>query len=150
MGMTYDKYYGFGFDYNAIDDNELLLFFKNHHETILKIDEDFAQESNKDDADIDELLDLGEMIEPAYGWNVGSFAGLISEVMRLETDIGFGAYSDTESGDIYIMWESTFPWKLNDKEKSLTYESLTEIIDKYTDELGVRDVADYHSVEVFG
>lgn len=73
----------------------------------------------------------------------GSITDIISFIMHKETDIAFESFSASEEGYKCVLFTACFPWRLNDIEKGLTYDSLIEIIRPYADELGIDYVGDH-------
>lgn len=133
---------GYGFKVFASDES-LRNFILNHENTVKELENGIA------------LLDytknnFSEAFNPKedfYDWENEStgdcgFYGIIADVMGRETGITFDfrtAYivkDNCETKEDVIIFESGYPWMLNEVEKTLTLEDLTEIIESYINELG--------------
>lgn len=49
-----------------------------------------------------------------------------------------------------VVFETGYPWQLNETEKNLTEEKLKEICKTYMDKIGLIDEPDYLELEYFG
>lgn len=139
MGCTIN---GYGFEVCASDES-LRNFILNHGDIIKELVNgtavlDYAKNNSND---------TFNPKEDFYDWENEStgdcgFYGIIADVMGRETGITFDfrtAYfveDDCEEKKDFIIFEAGYPWMLNDIEKTLTLDNLTEIFQKYIGELG--------------
>lgn len=150
--------YGYGFSIQNVTEKALAVFILNHRDVFS------ANEEEKEVCELAELVLNDKTVEEELFTSLDDyedkitghtgFGGAISNIMSRETEIGF-SYEETTSFDRYaekyILFPECFPWRLNDKEKELTEESLFAIMATYVMELHLDvDDIDYQDVEYYG
>jgi len=75
--------------------------------------------------------------EAREAWNSISASEPVSLIMSYETGIGFDYAPQTDFCEDCVIFRESFPWRYNDKEKSMTFEDLRAIMEQYADELGI-------------
>ena len=139
-----DKIRGFGFLTNNLDEKKLLNFVRNHENTIInntKPNDPMRGlvEYAKTHTDIDcDLLTFSAMFCEIVSENTRVYhhEAIIANVIYYETGIRFGYYGFDDGCLSAVLFESAFPWELNDIEKTITTrEQMFNILRKYTDEL---------------
>ena len=80
------------------------------------------------------------------------YGAVISNIISRETEIRF---SFRPAADDYgtlasVVFEESYPWQLNETEKTLDEETLFDICKKYMDELKIDEKPDYLSLEYYG
>lgn len=152
MSMRSSFIYGFGFNSDC-NEGKLIDFIKNHKETFC--------ESDKEKELYEEILDyteneydLKDLFEDYSCDNTGTegVGAVIANIMSRETGIEFvycqsDANCDTPAS---VVFDEKYPWLLNETEKELTEEKLSNICKKYMDELGITDDPDYLELEYYG
>lgn len=154
MSMRSSFVYGYGFVIDVIEDEKLIDFIKNHKDTFCKSDNEkelFEEmlEYTKDEYDLEDFF---EVYECEMTGMEGSGA-VISNVISRETGIRVEYQMGQADCDSYpsVLFTETYPWLLNEKERNLTVESLTEILLPYVEELGLskKDI-DALEIEYYG
>lgn len=159
MSMRTSIIYGFGF-HSDCEPAKFVEFLKKHKESFCETPEEnkiFSELMEKTNngtemPDIDDIIiNLFDHYSCRLSCNEG-YGAAISNVMSRETDIRFSYRSPDDSCDTYaaVIFEETFPWNLNEKEKALTNEEITNICEKYAEELGIIEEPDYLAQEYYG
>lgn len=98
--------------------------------------------------------DLEDLFKDYSCDNTGTegVGAVIANIMSRETGIEFAycqpdANCDTPAS---IIFDEKYPWLLNETEKELTEEKLSNICKKYMDELGIADDPDFLELEYYG
>lgn len=142
---------GYGFDPGKIEVGKLVVFIMNHSEAFVKYEweQKYLEEiSALKETEYDELDNILWDYECSCSGGTSMYSA-ISNIMSRETGIVF-AFERGEDKEA-IMFESAFPWWLNDKEKSLTEKELHIIIWTYAKELGLEEKEiDYCYVTYWG
>ena len=130
---------GYGFDPGKIETGKLVDFIKNHSETFVRTN--WGQKYLEEilalkETEYDELNNILCEYECSCSGSTSMYSA-ISNIMSRETGVIF-AYEIGDSEEA-IMFESAFPWWLNDKEKNLTEKELHNIIWSYAEELGLKE-----------
>lgn len=120
-----EKFFGYGVDLTKLKFNNVGEFVKKYTNNIYE----------------DAISDLDDVDKDILGWldnyqNDGGYYGLsayLAEVINQEEDLELSCYDSVAYGYIYV--QSTYPWALTDKMKSLTKESLEAIIIKYLSQI---------------
>lgn len=126
--------YGYGAIISRPSDVQLKEFIKKHRNVVVALDEgeDILNAC-------DEPQPLCDIF-PAWG-DETTYTGiecLIAVIMKEETDIGFDCNEEGPIGiPIGIFLPAKFPWECTMAEKSLTLETLDDILHEYLDELGL-------------
>lgn len=144
MSMSTSIVYGFGFVMDGVTDKKLIDFIKNHKDIFCKSPtekEMFNEILNMSEKEID-MYGLDDYFEN-YSCNCSGQEGrgaVISNIISRETDISVQYEMGDEECYSYpsVLLAECMPWHLNEKEKSLTKESLTEILLPYVEELGLK------------
>lgn len=157
MSMSTSIVYGFGFIVDGVTDEKLIDFIKNHEDTFCRYPVEIVMydeilEMTETEIDICGLTDYFE----GYSCNCSGQEGrgaVISNIISRET----GIRVQYEAGDAdclsypSVLLAEGMPWHLNEKEKSLTKESLTEILLPYVKELGLsKDNIGELKIEYYG
>lgn len=143
--------YGYGFELGFLNKTKFIEFIKNHKNSFCKSEAEKILYKN-----IQEYIkyDLEDFFENYECENTGEagIGAVISNIMTRETGIRFDyrAGQDDCGSEPTIMFPDTLPWFLNDKEKELTAETLSEICNKYISEIGTSFKPNFVSVEYFG
>jgi len=144
--------YGYGFNSDC-DEEKLIDFIKEHKETFCESDRE--KELYKEMLDYTENeYDLEDLFEDYSCDNTGmeGMGAVIANIMSRETGIRF-AYCQPD-GDCdtlaSVVFEERYPWMVNETEKELTEEKLSNICKKYMDELGITENPDYLNLEYYG
>lgn len=65
-----------------------------------------------------------------------SLTAIIADIMNIETGLPIAYYPPAEDDDQEsILYEQTYPWEMNDKERNLTKDKLITMFEKYAKEL---------------
>ena len=152
MSMRSSFVYGFGFNCDC-DEEKLIDFIKNHKEAFCKTDGE--KEMYEEMLDYTEKeYDLEDFFEN-YECDSNGLEGIgavIANIMSRETGIRFDyCMPDGDCNTLAsVVFETGYPWQLNETEKNLTEEKLKEICKTYMDEIGLIDEPDYLELEYFG
>lgn len=157
MSMSTSIVYGFGFIVDEITDKKLIDFIKNHKNTFCKSPtekEMFNEILNMIELEID-MYGLTDYFE-SYSCDCSGQEGrgaVISNIISRET--GIRVQYEMGQDDCYsypsVLFPEGMPWHLNEKEKNLTKESLTEILLPYVEELGLsRNNIEELKIEYYG
>ena len=157
MSMSTSIVYGFGFVVDEITDEKLINFIKNHKDTFCK--------SPTEIATYDEILNMSENEIDIYGLTnyfenyscdcsgQEGCGAVISNIISRETCIRVQYEMGQDNCFSYpsVLLAEGMPWHLNEKEKNLTKESLTEILLPYVEELGLsRNNIEELKIEYYG
>lgn len=152
MSMKTSIIYGFGFHCDC-NDEALIEFIKKHKESFCKSNEEKKLYSDMLDYTKNEY-DLENFFENYCCDSTGSegYGAVISNIISRETEIRF---SFRPAADDYgtlasVVFEESYPWQLNETEKTLDEETLFDICKKYMDELKIDEKPDYLSLEYYG
>lgn len=152
MNMRSSFIYGYGFN-SECDEGRLIDFIKEHKEAFCKSDRE--KELYNDMLNYTESeYDLEDFFEDYSCDNTGTegIGAIIANIMSRETGIRF-AYCQPD-GDCdtlaSVVFKEGYPWMVNETEKELTEEKLSNICKKYMDELGITDNPDYLNLEYYG
>lgn len=152
MSMRSSFVYGYGFNSDC-DEEKLIDFIKNHKEAFCKTDGE--KELYEEMLDYTEKeYDLEDFFEN-YECDSNGLEGIgavIANIMSRETGIRFDyCMPDGDCNTLAsIVFETGYPWQLNETEKNLTEEKLKEICKTYMDEIGLIKEPDYLELEYFG
>lgn len=152
MSMRSSFIYGYGFNSDC-DEEKLIDFIKNHKEAFCKTDGE--KELYKEMLDYTEKeYDLEDFFEN-YECDSNGLEGIgavITNIMSRETGIRFAYCPPDEDCDTLasVVFEERLPWQVNEIEKELTEEKLSNICKKYMNELRIIDDPDYLSLEYYG
>lgn len=173
MSSSTSIIYGYGFEVPDVDGKTILQFLQNHASSLMQMGK---RETNVaillNDLDI-ETIDSGENIEilatnkciseELYN-ALGELSNddiaftyakdIVAIIIEHETGIGIDyqrGQSDECEGDESLIFHEAMPWCYNDKEKSLTENSLHKILKPYATELGIdeSEITDL-KIEYFG
>lgn len=123
-----DRFYtvnGYGMCVEKVEPNKVLTFLEKHADTIPK-------QTNP------------EYVVDEYEIITSVFADVLSQTICKETELNF-TYVEGYNGS-YVIFPKKAPYDYTDKEKTLNQAELTNIVNKYADELGINDVGEF-SVE---
>lgn len=150
MSMSSDMYHGYGFRFTC-DEECVAEFIVLHRETFCQLEDGPKLYKEVEAKRQEHNLDLEEVFTN-YGTSVGGYGCAVADIMTEETGIRFNyCPSDTNCGtDASIIFEQTYPWLLNDKEKNISEEELRCICRKFQTELGIEEDPDYLSLEYYG
>ena len=152
MSMRSSFIYGYGFSSDC-DEERLIDFVKEHKETFCK--------SDREKELYDDMLnytktkyDLEDFFKDYSCDNAGrkGSGAVIANIMSRETGIRF-IYCPSDYNcytPASVVFQEGYPWEINEIEKELTEERLSNICKKYMDELGITDNPDYLSLEYYG
>ena len=150
MSMRSSFIYGYGFNSDC-DEGKLIDFIKEHKEAFCKSDRE-KELYNDMLKHTESEYDLEEFFED-YGCDNTGIKGMgavIANIMSRETGIRF-AYCQPDYNTLAaVVFEESYPWMVNETEKELTEEKLSNICKKYMDELGITDNPDYLNLEYYG
>lgn len=158
MSMSNFTIYGFGFNCTGFDRDcnkrKLIDFIKNHKEAFCKTDDE--KELYKEMLDYTEKekeYDVEDFFEN-YECDSNGLEGVgavIANIMSRETGIRFDYCQPDEDCDTLasVVFVKSYPWLLNETEKELTEEKLSNICQKYMDELGITDIPDDLNLEYY-
>lgn len=157
MSMETSIVYGHGFIVDEVTDEKLIDFIKNHKNAFCKTPTEIAM--------YDEILKMTETEIDTYGTE-DYFQGyscicsgqegrgaVVSNIITRETGIGVQYEMGDRDCDSYpsVLFPEGMPWHLNEKEKNLTINSLTEILLPYVEELGLsKDNIESLKIEYYG
>lgn len=142
MSMQTDIVYGFGFNIPKHNAECFKNFILKHATTIEENytgDDDLLKlletARNKKDFsfDYDDLFDEFFIMDDYTGATNPYIA--VSKVINWEENIMVSYLPADEDNESAIVFEKTYPWLLNEKEKSLTLDQLKDILFKYLCEL---------------
>ena len=149
MSMSTNIIYGKGSEITA--SNKIVDFIRNHRSTLEEIQTKISQYRSPEqlsysdlfaDIDVKEPVSIDELYEKYRNFQSGytsieGLSGVVADVMSKETDVRMDFLREQEEDTEYIVFTEALPWHLNDTEKELTEESLTDIFKKYFDELEI-------------
>ena len=154
MSMRSSFIYGYGFTFDCKVER-FIDFIKAHRETFCQSDAEIELFDKLVSVNIDDYED--DLWELWVDYNLDQYGyenegEIVAGVMTRETDIRFiycpaDADCDTETS---IVFESTYPWYMNETERNLTQRNLDEICKRYMDELGIAGCPDYLDLEDYG
>lgn len=143
----YCTIYGYGFNINEeeVSYKTVRNFVLNHRNSFGKSDEEmqildgFDNISDEEEME-DFMLDIGDSYKDESSEDCG-LGAMVAAIMSQETGIKFQFWGPEEDFSTIpaIIWRSTYPWMMNDKEKLLTEAELHDICRKYMEELGLKD-----------
>ena len=147
MSMSSSFVYGYGFNSDC-DRGKLIGFIKKHRKAFCKSDREKELYEALDNCDLEDLFEY-------YSCDVTGTEGVgavIANIMSRETGIMFeyclpDCDCDTPAS---VVFEAIYPWLLNETEKNLTIEKLSNIFEKYMNELGITSEPDYLCLEYWG
>lgn len=157
MSMSTSIVYGFGFIVDDVTDYKLIDFIKNHKDVFCKLPtekEMFNEILNMPEKEID-MYGLDDYFE-GYSCDGSGQEGrgaVISNIISRETGIRIQYEMGQSECDSYpsVLLTECMPWYLNAKEKTLTKESLIEILLPYVEELGLcKDNIEELKIEYYG
>lgn len=149
--------YGFGFPIDDVSEKGLIEFIKAHEKTFCQTDdeveifEELSTITDVSDKEISAKVNaLFEDYQSDLNCNYG-YGAAISNIITREIDINM-SYESGNVGDApCVMLCETMPWIYTEKERSLTGESLTDLLIPYVIELGLKeDIIGYYQVEYYG
>lgn len=145
--------YGFGFECDA-EDSILVQFIKKHKEAFCRTErerdvyKEILTYSPKNQFDLDDVF-------CDYDCDSSGCQGLgavITNIMSRETGVRFD-YCPPD-GDCNtsaaVLYSESYPWQMNEVERDLTAEKLTEICKTYMNELGIDNEPDFLAQEYYG
>lgn len=151
MSMQSDFIYGYGFPCDC-QCRRLFEFIENHKGSFLRNDEE--KELYDRIIHMDDFSEIDEVFENYSCDNTGTegVGAVIANIMSRETGIRFAYCPNHDECDTKasIVFAEGYPWQLNENEKELTEEKLSDIYKEYMDELGITDEPDYLSLEYYG
>ena len=147
MSMSSSFVYGYGF-HSDCDEIRLINFIKNHQKTFCESDREKELYEALDEYELEDLFE-------DYSCDATGTEGVgavIANIMSRETGIMFEYCQPDDDCDTpaSVIFEATYPWLLNETEKNLSIEKLSNIFTKYMNELGITDEPDYLCLEYFG
>ena len=152
MSMRSSFIYGFGFNCDC-EDAKLIDFIKAHKDTFCKTDAEIKLykemlEYTKEEYDLEDFFE-------GYACDTNGTEGngaVISNIMSRETGIRFIYCLPDGDCDTYasVLFEQGYPWQLNEIEKNLSEKQLSDICEKYMNELGIMESPDYLDLEYYG
>lgn len=132
MSCSTSIHYGYGFPINKVTPDIYKRFWKNHKGSELK--------GKTEDSIQSYIMDnYHEYYECKSSGNEG-IGSMISNIMAEETGIRFEFQPSMQECDAdvpIIMFSEAMPWWLTEKEKTLTEQSLKDIMEPYMSELGI-------------
>ena len=145
--MSSSFVYGYGF-HSDCDREKLIGFIKKHRKAFCKSDREKELYKTLDKCDLEDLFE-------DYSCDATGTEGVgavIANIMSRETGIMFIYCQPDYDCDTpeSVIFEATYPWLLNETEKNLTIEKLSNICKKYMNELGITGEPDYLCLEYFG
>lgn len=150
MSMESSFVYGYGF-YCDCEEGKLIDFIKEHKNTFCRSDADNDLyneliEYTKDQYDLEDFFDC------YYGDSGVGYGkeAVVANVISRETEIGFIGCPPDEDHGASIIFEASYPWLLNEKEKNVTKEDLKKICKKYMKELDIQGNPDFLNLEYYG
>lgn len=148
MSMRSSFIYGYGFNCDC-DDGALVDFIKEHKDTFCKTEKE--KELYNDIFNYNYLEDLFEHYS-CDNTGMEGIGSVIANIMSRETGIRFVYCPPDDECNTFasVVFEQGYPWQLNESEKELTEEKLSNICKKYMDELRITDVPDYLALEYYG
>ena len=152
MSMRSSLIYGYGFNSDC-DEGKLIDFIKEHKETFCESDRE-KELYNDMLKHTENEYDLEDFFEDYSCDNTGikGIGAVIANIMSRETGIRFAYCQPDGDCDTFasVVFEEKYPWMVNETEKELTEEKLSNICKKYMDELGITDNPDYLNLEYYG
>lgn len=152
MSMRSSFIYGYGFNCDC-EDEKLIDFVKVHKETFCRSVEETKLykemlKYTENEYDLEDFFD-GYPCDTCGQEGVGA---VIANIMSRETGVGFIYCQPDGDCDTFasVVFETRYPWLLNEAEKNLTKEKLENICKQYMDELGIEDTPDYLDLEYYG
>ena len=152
MIMRSSFIYGYGFNSDC-DEGRLINFIKEHKEAFCKSDREkelYNDMLNHTESE----YDLEYFFEDYSCDNTGikGIGAVIANIMSRETGIRFTYCQPDGDCDTLasVVFEEKYPWMVNETEKELTEEKLSNICKKYMDELGITNNPDYLNLEYYG
>ena len=124
---------GLGFDTTNVSIDKLKGFFKKHEEALhkIKLYNDLMEEIKRDDIMIDKVREFTD------NFTIGE---IIAWVMTVETGIQFCSPGLSDDSEEAVLFTRCFPWEYNDREKTLTEDTVKEIMKPYSNELGIENI----------
>lgn len=147
MSMQTDCVYGYGFRIYA-EEPRLCEFIKKHEETVRTLDMGREILDWIDNGNIDGLKEVFFDYEALEGGS--GIYGIIADIIQKESGIRVEYKVADENEDDSILFPELMPWQMNEKEKSLTEESLHNLLQPYVSELNSNLEIDYIRMEFFG
>lgn len=152
MNMRSSFIYGYGFNSDC-DEGRLIDFIKEHKEAFCKSDREkelYNDMLNHTESE----YDLEGFFEnySCDNTEIEGIGAVIANIMSRETGIRFTYCPPDGDCDTFasVVFEEKYPWMVNEIEKELTEEKLSNICKKYMDELGITDNPDYLNLEYYG
>lgn len=153
MSMSTMMVYGFGFECDT-EDSILVQFIKNHKEAFCKTawEKDVYKKiltySPKNQFKLADVI-------CDYACDSGGCEGLgavIANIMSRGTGIRFDYCPPNDDCNTLatVLYSESYPWQMNEVERDLTAEKLTEICKTYMKELGLDDEPDFLAQEYYG
>lgn len=152
MSMKSTFIYGYGF-YCDCDNEKLIDFVKKHKKTFCKSEGETKLYENLlkfvgNEYDMEDFF-------ARYSCDTNSMEGngaVIANIMSRETGIRFLYCLPDDACDTAasIVFEVSYPWQLNEVEKYLTEEKLSNICKQYIEELGIKEIPNYLELEYYG
>ena len=152
MSMRSSFVYGYGFNCDC-DEDKLIDFIKNHKKSFCQTEKE--KELYKEMLDYTETeYDLEDFFED-YKCDSNGLEGIgavIANIMSRETGIRFEYCMPDDDCDTFasVVFETGYPWQLNDIERNISEKALKDTCKKYMDEIGLIDEPDYLELEYFG
>lgn len=148
MSMRSSFIYGYGFNCDC-DDGTLVDFIKEHKDTFCKTEKE--KELYNEMFNYDHLENLFEHYS-CDNTGMEGIGAVITNIMSRETGIRFVYCPPDDECNTFasVVFKQGYPWQLNESEKELTEEKLSNICKKYMDELRITDVPDYLELEYYG
>ena len=135
MSMQTECIYGIGFQIK-IEPDQLQKFLQDHRESLKQLKE---VESILECLDLDEDNFENALLGFEYWPNSGfgdSLTATIADIITVETGLPIAYYPPAEDNEEEsILYEQTYPWEMNDKERNLTKDELITMFEKYAKEL---------------
>ena len=151
MSMKSSFIYGFGFNCDCKEE-KLIDFVKTHKEAFCRSDKEKKLYENMLDYTASEY-DLEEFFEDYCCDNtaLNGNGAVIANIMSRETGIRFEYCQPDDACETLasVVFGAGYPWQLNEVEKNLTEEKLSNICKRYMDELGITDDPDYLNLEYY-
>lgn len=122
------KRYGYGVDLSELDfnDEEAMRHFIKKY--LPDQAENMEEDEEEDEIDVFEWIDD---YENDFGYH--GLSAMLVDIINEHEGIELAAYDDIPNGCIYIPDQQ--PWQFNEKEKTLTPDSIQEIFEKYLNQI---------------
>lgn len=151
MSMQSSFIYGYGFPCEC-QRSRLCGFIESHKSSFLRNDEE--KELYDRMIHMNDFSEIDEVFESYSCDNTGreGVGAVIANIMSRETGIRFAYCPENDECDTEasIVFAEGYPWQLNENEKRLTEEKLSDICKEYMDELRITDDPDYLNLEYYG